>query len=78
MVDFVLEDAPQDVQNWIRHHEWPAALIPFKSGETFSNSLGNKYYIVEDSPSGEEYVKIREKLPYGYATRYIHKAVLLV
>lgn len=79
MVDnaFKLDEAPEDVQNWVRNHEWPAIQKEMKAGEVYTNSIGNRYYVIEDSPAGKEDVKVSQHLFSGTAIRYVHKAVVL-
>ena len=76
MVDFILEEAQPDVQNWIRNYEWPAAEKNISIGERYVNSAGNTYYVLEDAPAGQEEVKVAQNLPFGKCIKYIHKAIL--
>lgn len=65
-----------DVCHYI-YTEKEASKYSMYKGETYKNSLGILYHVIEDSPSGNPYVRVFCNYTYGSAFREIPKIILI-
>lgn len=65
-----------DVQHYIIE-KMDCIDYAMEKGQTYVNSLGRAYIVLEDSPIGELIVKVKTDCPFGTAVRTVDKLILL-
>lgn len=71
-----LTDYPPDVKTYMKD-EAEAAKYDMSKGEIYKNSLGYMYKVIEDSPHGNMYVRVKFYFSLGTAIREVPKVVLI-
>ena len=65
-----------EVQRYILQ-QMDDSMYPMRKNEIYVNSTGKEYLVLEDSPAGEVYVKVRTNCFSGTAERWVAKTVIV-